>query len=148
MSRDYDFFVYMVSNHSGTVLYTGVTNDLQRRLWEHQSGEGGSKFTKHYHVDRLVFYEHYDEVTQAIAREKQLKGWTRAKKEVLIQTINPAREDISQRLDLVWQEPVENSQEFYDALTRNRAVQQKSNVSASVEGPSTRPRLAQDDRVE
>ncbi|HEY2323987.1 MAG TPA: GIY-YIG nuclease family protein [Thermoanaerobaculia bacterium] len=66
------FFVYIVSNTSMT-LYTGVTNDLQRRVHEHKTGEG-SAFTSRYHFDRLVYFETYDLVVDAIAREKQIKG--------------------------------------------------------------------------
>ena len=107
MNRDYDFFVYMVSNYAETVLYTKIPNELHRRLWEHQSGEG-SKFTKQYHVDRLVYFEHYDEALEAIAREKQIKGWTRVKKEALIRTMNPQREDLNQRIDEHWRKASED----------------------------------------
>ncbi len=68
-------------------------------MWEHANGEG-SKFTRKYHVHCLLFYEHFGDVHAAIAREKQLKGWTRAKKEALIRTINPAYEDLGVLLDL------------------------------------------------
>ena len=104
--RDYDFFVYMTTNYAGTVLYIGVTSDLVGRIWEHQHGEGG-KFTSRYHVDRLLFYETFGDVYAAIAREKQLKGWTRAKKEALIRTVNPNREDITYQLDPHWRRTME-----------------------------------------
>ncbi len=70
------FSVYIMSNVSMT-LYTGVTNNLSRRVLEHQEGHG---FTRRYHCDRLVYFESYDLIIQAIAREKQIKGWTRKKK--------------------------------------------------------------------
>ncbi|HEX3582684.1 MAG TPA: GIY-YIG nuclease family protein [Thermoanaerobaculia bacterium] len=87
------FFVYIVSNTSMT-LYTGVTNHLERRVYEHKTGEG-SKFTSRYHIDRLVYFETYDLVVDAIAREKQIKGMTRAKKIALIKSLNPTWRDLS-----------------------------------------------------
>jgi len=86
-------FVYILSSRTG-VLYIGVTNDLERRLSEHKQGiiEG---FTKRYHAHKLLYYEPYDDITNAIAREKQLKGWRREKKAALIERENPGYEDIS-----------------------------------------------------
>jgi len=81
-----------MSNRSMT-LYTGVTNDLTRRVAEHKRGD--CKFTARYHFDRLVFYETYDSIIDAIAREKRVKGKTRAKKIVLIKTMNPTWRDLS-----------------------------------------------------
>ena len=94
MARDHDYFVYLLTNFARTVLYIGVTSDLEGRLYEHRMGTLPS-FTKRYRVNRLVYCEGYGEVLQAIAREKQLKGWTRAKKEALIATTNPRWEDLS-----------------------------------------------------
>ncbi len=99
MSRDHDYFVYIVTNYPNTVLYIGMTNDLTGRLWEHAHGESGSKFTRKYHVSYLLYYEHFREVRDAIAREKQPKGWTRAKKEALIRTTNPTYQDLGPLLD-------------------------------------------------
>ena len=87
------FFVYIVSNNSMT-LYTGVTNNLERRVAAHKTGEG-SGFTSRYHFDRLVYFETYDLVIDAIAREKQIKGLTRAKKIALIKSLNPTWRDLS-----------------------------------------------------
>ena len=83
-----------MTNNSGT-LYTGVTNDLQRRVFEHKNklGEG---FSKRYNLTRLVYYELTTDVNSAIAREKQIKGWRRAKKIALIQSINPTWRDLSE----------------------------------------------------
>ena len=135
MSRDYDFFVYMVTNYSGSALYTGVINDLCRRLWEHEHGES-SKFTKEYHTDRLLFFEHYGDVRDAIAREKQIKGWTRAKKEALIRIMNPAREDLGYQLDPNWQRPSANT---LNVPGLNAAP----TVPSMVEGPSTSLRMTE-----
>ena len=75
-------------NQDHTVLYTGVTNDLQRRVFEHRSGKGGV-FTNKYKIYKLVYYESGDEITMAISREKQIKGGSRQKKVDLINSINP-----------------------------------------------------------
>ena len=83
-----------MTNASRVVLYTGVTNDLQRRLWEHQNG-GAPGFTKRYKVNRLVYYETYPYVLDAIAREKEVKGWTRAKKNTLVETLNATWADLA-----------------------------------------------------
>jgi putative endonuclease len=84
-------YVYILTNPTKTVLYIGVTNDLTWRLYEHSSGRGDAgKFTGRYQTDLLVYFESCPDATQAIAREKQLKGWTRRKKDELIATFNPA----------------------------------------------------------
>jgi putative endonuclease len=87
------FAVYVLASHSGRV-YIGVTNDLERRVREHQLGVG-SRFTRRYKVTKLVYYEQTLDVRSAIAREKQLKGWSRKKKVELIVTSNPAWRDLS-----------------------------------------------------
>jgi putative endonuclease len=87
------FFVYVMSNSSMT-LYTGVTNDLGARAWAHKNGRG-SQFTGRYHFDRLVYYESFDLIVDAIDREKQIKGWSRKKKLMLIQGMNPKWMDLS-----------------------------------------------------
>jgi len=81
------YYVYIMTNKSGT-LYIGVTNDLTRRLHEHKHGIGG-KFTTRYRITRLLYFEETRDVHAALAREKQLKGWTRAKKLKLIALDNP-----------------------------------------------------------
>ena len=87
------YFVYIMSSPSRT-LYTGVTNNLQRRVFEHKNKliEG---FSKKYNVTLLVHYEIFGEISDAIAREKQIKGWVRRKKIALIQASNPAWQDLS-----------------------------------------------------
>ena len=81
-------YIYIMTNVSKTVLYIGVTNNLHRRYIEHFSGinEG---FTKRYRLHSLVYYEQYDDTKEAILREKQLKKWSREKKEHLVRTLNP-----------------------------------------------------------
>lgn len=92
-TRRRSFFVYMMSNRSKT-LYTGVTNNLLRRVWEHKQGIG-SEFCVHYKLDRLVYFERFQYVNNAIAREKQIKGWLRIKKIALIVSQNPTWSDLS-----------------------------------------------------
>ncbi len=88
------YFVYIMTNKSGT-LYIGITNNLTRRMYEHKHGLGG-QFTAKYHITRLVYFEETQDVHAALAREKQLKGWTRAKKLALITTDNPQWIDLSE----------------------------------------------------
>ena len=89
-----DYYVYILTNHNNRVMYIGMTNDLSRRISEHKS-ESIEGFTKRYHVHKLVYYEQCSDVNAAIAREKQLKGWKREKKNALVETINPLWEDLS-----------------------------------------------------
>ncbi len=89
------FCVYMLTNQTRTVLYVGVTNDLEWRLYEHSQGLGDAgKFTGRYQCNLLMYFELCPDATQAIAREKQLKNWSRAKKEFLINSLNPTWEPI------------------------------------------------------
>ena len=88
------YYTYILTNWNGKVMYIGVTNDLRRRLYEHKHHTVDG-FTSRYNVDKLVFYEYTDDVKAAIAREKQLKGWTRAKKNALVETVNPLWRDLS-----------------------------------------------------
>jgi len=89
-----DYYVYLLTNRSGT-LYTGVTNDIQRRLYEHRNKlvEG---FTKKYNIDMLVYYEATSDVGEALIREKQIKAWRRSKRIALIESTNPQWRDLSE----------------------------------------------------
>jgi len=87
------YYVYIMTNRSGT-LYTGVTNNLERRVYEHKHGLLPG-FTKKYNIDRLVYFEATPEVTAAIAREKQIKRWRREKKVALIESMNRNWKDLS-----------------------------------------------------
>lgn len=88
-------FVYILTNWNHKVLYIGMTNNLERRLYEHrhQLVDG---FTKQYNVHKLVFFEETGDVNAAIAREKQLKGWSRKKKNALVSIANPTWRDLSE----------------------------------------------------
>src|SRR5579872_5501543 len=92
-----EYYIYLLTNKSLNVLYTGVTNHIIRRIYEHKikAVEG---FTKKYNVDRLVYYEVYPEINDAIAREKQIKGWSRKKKVALINQMNPEWQDLYEEL--------------------------------------------------
>jgi putative endonuclease len=87
----------MLTNRSRVVLYTGITNSLEQRLWFHQNTPKRS-FVRRYNVDRLVYYESFDHPQDAISREKEIKGWGREKKNNLVRTKNPRWEDLRQRL--------------------------------------------------
>ena len=87
------YYVYIMTNRSGT-LYTGITNDLRRRVWEHKQ-KLVAGFTKRYNITRLVYYEETNDVKAAIACEKQIKGWLRRKKIALIESVNPGWKDLS-----------------------------------------------------
>jgi putative endonuclease len=88
------YFVYILASKSRR-LYVGVTNDLERRLYEHKQ-KLADGFTAKYHIDRLVHFEETSEVLAAIEREKQIKGWLREKKVSLIESNNPTWEDLSE----------------------------------------------------
>jgi len=104
------YYVYMMSSPTRT-LYIGVTNDIQRRVSEHKHQEG-SGFTSKYNLTLLVYYEITADVRDAIAREKQLKGWLRAKKVALIDAINPEWDDLSAG----WYTPIAPVAQTTDAL--------------------------------
>jgi putative endonuclease len=89
---DKQYCVYIMTNVHHTVLYTGVTNNLQRRVLEHREGKAG--FTKKYKITQLVFFECGDDINTAIAREKQIKGGSRRKKIDLINSMNPRWKDL------------------------------------------------------
>ena len=91
-------FVYILSNWDDSVLYIDVTSNLPKRLYEHRNGLVDG-FTKKYNVHKLVYYEETSYLRSALEREKQLKGWTRAKKVALIQTMNPQWKDLSANWD-------------------------------------------------
>lgn len=93
------YFVYILSNRHRTVYYTGVTNNLARRLYEH-THHLVKGFTDRYNCTELLYYEASPDVNAAIAREKQLKKWSRIKKLALIETLNPDLRDLSTSLEM------------------------------------------------
>jgi len=92
---DHKYWTYIVASLSGT-LYIGMTNNIERWMFEHKSGEFEG-FASKYHCDRLVYLESFDDVRKAIDREKQLKGWRRSKKTTLIQSRDPRWEDLAEK---------------------------------------------------
>jgi putative endonuclease len=87
------YYIYILTNKNNSVLYTGVTNDLVRRCYEHKS-KLIKGFTEKYNVHKLIYYELFDDINFAIKREKQIKGYSRAKKEMLIERLNPNRYEL------------------------------------------------------
>ena len=90
------YFVYIMASYRGT-LYTGVTNDLRRRVYEHRHGLTPG-FTTRYKVTKLVYYEATEDIESAIAREKEVKGWVRSKKAALIESVNPYWVDLAEAM--------------------------------------------------
>ena len=92
------YYVYILTNKNHTVLYTGVTSNLVRRVYEHKSHADPNSFTAKYKTDRLVYFEETCDVKAAIEREKQIKGWSRSRKTDLIFERNPQWEDLYNRI--------------------------------------------------
>ena len=89
-----DYYVYILANTTNVALYIGVTNDLIRRVYEHRTNADPKSHTARYGIHKLVYYEEITDVRSAIEREKQLKGWNRARKNKLIESRNPGWEDM------------------------------------------------------
>lgn len=93
------YYVYILTNKSNTVLYVGMTNNLNRRVYEHQN-KLIKGFTSKYNLNKLIYYEETNDVKTAIAREKEIKKWRREKKINLIETINPKWSNLNKDLEL------------------------------------------------
>jgi putative endonuclease len=93
------YYVYILTNYSLKTLYIGVTNNLERRLYEHRN-ELIDGFSKKYHCHNLLYFETTNSIESALEREKQLKRWSRSKKDELIKTMNPKMEDLSTSLEM------------------------------------------------
>lgn len=91
--------IYIMTNKNNTVLYTGVTSDLRKRLYEHKNKIYTTSFTGKYNVSKLVYFEVFSLIEEAIAREKQIKGGSRKKKLDLINSINPEWNDLSDQFE-------------------------------------------------
>jgi putative endonuclease len=91
--REHCYWVYILVSNSLSTMYIGVTNDLGRRVAEHRAGIG-SEFAKKYKATRLVYAEEFEQIEEAIAREKQLKGWKRIRKNELVRAANPTWADL------------------------------------------------------
>lgn len=88
-----NYYVYILSNRTGTSIYVGVTNDLLRRIYEHRNHLDSRSFTAKYDINKLVYYESTSDVRVALEREKQIKSWKRARKNALAESKNPQWED-------------------------------------------------------
>ncbi len=99
MNNIHQYWVYILSNKRRNVLYIGVTNNLYKRFIEHKMGII-PRFTEKYKCHYLIYFEEYQDINEAIAREKELKGWTRNKKEKIIRNNNPSLKDLAQ--DMGW----------------------------------------------
>jgi len=89
------YYVYLMTNWNNKVMYIGVTNDLQRRVYEHRN-KLLKGFTEKYNINKLVYFEETSDVTAAITREKEIKKWRREKKNALVQRVNPDWKDLSE----------------------------------------------------
>ena len=94
MTWSHNYYVYLLTNWNNKVIYVGMTNDLQRRIYEHKN-KSVRGFTSRYNVNKLVYFEHTTDVLQAIAREKEIKKWRREKKNRLVESMNPEWKDLS-----------------------------------------------------
>ena len=95
-----NYYVYILANKLNTVIYTGVTRDLIRRVYEHRHHLDPNSFTAKHNVTRLVFYEATTDVRAAIEREKQIKSWNRARKNRLVESMNPQWQDLWESIQL------------------------------------------------
>ena len=92
------YYVYILSNNNNRVIYTGITNDLAKRIYEHKHHLDKGSFTARYNVDKLVYYEVSSDVESAIEREKQIKGWSRKRKDKIIGDFNPDWIDLYEKI--------------------------------------------------
>ena len=88
------YYVYIMANATGTVVYTGVTNDVVRRVYGHKHNSDSKSFTAKYRVHKLVYFEETSSSYAAISREKQIKSWNRKRKNQLVESMNPKWEDL------------------------------------------------------
>ena len=92
------YYVYILANSHKSVIYTGITNDLVRRVYKHKNHLDKHSFTARYNIENLVYFEQTTDVESAIAREKQIKSWNRKKKEKLIESMNPTWTDLYENI--------------------------------------------------
>ncbi len=117
------YYVYIVTNKHDSVLYIGITSNLEGRIYEHRERltEG---FTKTYQATKLIYYEDYPDPVSAIAREKQLKGWRRAKKVALIQKMNPRWVDLWDQITWGYDTEVLNREKQEPLIVRDKRFRQ------------------------
>ncbi len=119
MQKEYNFYIYILTNYSKIILYVGFTNNIIRRMIEHKN-DLGCKFTRKYKLKYLVYFEQCEDVCRMMEREKEIKGWRREKKNNLIKSVNPNLNDISDKLfrdneitEQITEETVEELREKY-----------------------------------
>ena len=100
MKRSFCFYVYIATNNRHTVLYTGITNNILQRQFDHEAKTNKNSFTAKYNVSKIVYYEFFSDVRIAIAREKQIKAGSRQRKICLINNLNPEWRDLIKEEDL------------------------------------------------
>lgn len=115
------YYVYLMTDRHRGTLYAGVTNDLERRVYEHKN-KSVDGFSRRYHVTTLVYFEETGDVLAAIAREKQIKGWTRARKVALIDSVNPRWADLSE----AWFDPAPPPDSFAKQSSPEREPNRRS----------------------
>ena len=93
-----NYYVYILSNTTNVAIYVGITRDLIRRVYEHKNHADPTSFTARHHIHKLVYYESTTDVTAAIEREKQIKGWNRKRKNKLVENMNPQWEDLYDKI--------------------------------------------------
>ena len=141
--RDYRFFVYMLNSSSRRALYTGMTSALINRVNQHRSQTDKCSFTVRYRAYRLVYYEEFADVNACIRREKEIKGWTRARKNALVESMNPKWHDLiaewedKYKLDFVVQIPA----------CEQRAISRQQQRQTQGPSPASLRSLAQDDKA-
>src|SRR5438445_11028723 len=101
---EHHYFMYMLTNNGRHPIYTGVSNSIMRRHPEHKRKDDPDSFTARYNLNRLVYFEKFQYIDNAIDREKQIKPWSRKKKIALIESVNPKWDDLSRE----WGKPIEN----------------------------------------
>ncbi len=117
MRKEFQFYVYIVSNYARTTFYIGFSNNLVRRIIEHKYNFGSS-FTKRYKLRYLVYYEQYQYANEAISREKEIKKWRREKKIKLIKSLNQKMEDLSEELFKEYDISAQEIREYVDSLKK------------------------------
>jgi len=141
--REYRFFVYMLNSSSRRALYTGMTNAVIKRVNEHRSQTDKRSFTAQYRAYRLVYYEEFADIDRCIRREKEIKGWTRAKKDALVESMNPKWRDLMAE----WEEKYKL--DFVVPIPAYKGGAGKNQTQKQTQGPSPASlrSLAQDDKA-
>ncbi|MBI2335268.1 MAG: GIY-YIG nuclease family protein [Deltaproteobacteria bacterium] len=114
--KDHNYYVYIMTNINHSVLYTGVTNDITRRIYEHKNKTIPSSFTAKYNLTKLVYLEYFGDINEAISREKQIKGKSREKKILLIEVKNRGWQDLCEQWEMEDSSSLPNAGTLNDIL--------------------------------